>query len=527
MAEGSNGNETPHVAEAVLEEKSRISLVWLIPVVALVIGLFLIYRAISERGPEVTITFKSAAGLEAEKTKIKYKNVELGQVESINLSDDLSHVRVKARLVRDAAPYMNDKTRFWVVRARVSAGQVSGLGTLFSGAYIGIDPQLAGQPTEEFKGLEDPPAFTSDDPGTVFKLRADSLGSLDVGAPVYYRWIPVGNVVDYQLDAEGEQLAVEVFVRAPHDQRVHRNTRFWNASGVDAALSPDGFEVDTVSLTAMLVGGVAFDTVEGPGSKLPPREGQIFTLYPNKRATTKPVITDAVLFRLYFDQSLGGLNKGSAVRFQGITVGEVTDVHIEFDPENELPSIPVTIALQPQRFTDNAPDVRNQKQRWDTLVARGLRAQLVTANLLTGQLAVNFDYHQNAPPGEVDWEGVPPVLPTIPSPIETLMAGVNSFMDKLNSLPVEEIGEDLRESMANMNALMADLETAMPTLVATLENAESTLASTDAMLRPDSQASVELRRALQELAEAARALRLLAEQLEQNPESLIRGKEGN
>jgi paraquat-inducible protein B len=240
--------------------KRRLSIVWMVPLVAVAIGGWLVFKAISEKGPTITITFKSAEGLEAGKTKIKYKDVELGKVGSIALSDDLSQVIVKAELVKQAGNFLSQNTRFWVVRARVAAGGISGLGTLFSGAYIGLDPGKPGTPATHFQGLETPPVVTTDLPGSHFVLRASSLGSLNVGVPVYFRRIEVGRVVSYQLDEDGQAVTVKVFVHDPHHELVRKNTRFWNASGLDIAISAEGIRVDTESFVTLMIGGIAFDT---------------------------------------------------------------------------------------------------------------------------------------------------------------------------------------------------------------------------------------------------------------------------
>ena len=204
-------------------KKRRISIVWLVPLVALAIGGWLVYKALSEKGPTVTITFKSAEGLEAGKTKIKYKDVELGQVDSIELDDDLSQVILKAELVKKAENFLSENTRFWVVRARIAAGSVSGLGTLFSGAFIGLDPGEPGKPATHFQGLEKPPVVTTELPGSHFVLRASSLGSLHIGDPVYFRRIEVGRIVNYKLDEDGQAVTIEVFIHDPHpDKRHHR-----------------------------------------------------------------------------------------------------------------------------------------------------------------------------------------------------------------------------------------------------------------------------------------------------------------
>ncbi len=526
----SEQQETPGggggVAEAVVQERRGISIVWLIPVVALLIGAWLAYKAFSEAGPEILITFKTASGLEAGKTKIKYKDVEVGQVESIVLADDLSGVEVRASMVAGAENFLTENTRFWVVRARVSAGQVSGLGTIFSGAFIGMDPSQEGAAQREFVGLEEPPAFTSDEPGSVFNLRADSMGSLEIGSPIYFRWISVGEVVDYELDESGEHVAIQIFVRAPHDRRVHANTIFWNAAGFDAQMTADGFQIDSPSLVSMMIGGIAFET-PGLPSKTPVGESTVFPLYENRAATDKPVLTVREPFLLYFEQSAGGLRPGSPVSFRGIQIGEVRDVSLVFEEEDVMPRIPVLIEIQPDRVRSEGEHTVSVREAWDFMVAQGLRAELKTHNFLTGQLAVDLNFHPKAPPATIDWDAPVPEFPTVSSGIEAIMEGVSTFVAKLDDLPLHQIGEDLRLTLNRTSTLLKDLQGATPALTGTLENAEQTLASANSLIEPGSPARQELKRALAELAEAARSLRLLAEQLERQPESLIRGREAS
>jgi paraquat-inducible protein B len=533
MAEGesSSGGERSAMSggarEAVIEQKSRVSLVWVIPIVAALVGAWITYHTFSERGPAVTISFKTAEGLEAGKTKLKYKDVEIGSVESIELSDDLSHVVVTARLVKAARGYLREETRFWVVRAQVSAGHVSGLSTLFSGAYIGIDPGFEGERRRAFEGMDSPPVVTSDDTGTLFTLRSPELRSADVGSPIYFHAIKVGQVVSYELAESGEFVTITVFVDAPHDQRVQRNTQFWNVSGVDMSLSAEGIEIDTVSLTSLLIGGIAFDTPQGLDPGGPVEEGTVFTLYKNRVATTKPVVGRGNRFLVEFDQSVGGLSPGAPVQFRGITIGEVLDVRLVFDLGSATPRIPVLIELHPELIEFSGREKGTEKERWQSMVARGMRAQLQTGNLITGQLLVSLDFHPDAPPAEILWSGPVPRLPTIPSPIEELKAGLTQFVNRLSAMPLEQIGANLNQMLKELSAASGSLnEEMMPSLIATLAKAEKTLASADSLIAPDADATVELKRLLFELADAARAIRRLAEQLEEHPESLIQGKKG-
>jgi paraquat-inducible protein B len=534
MAESDDpvGNESSsppgEVQDAVVAERRGVSLVWIVPIVAAVVGAWLAFHAFSERGPAITIAFESADGLEAGKTKVKYKDVEVGLVESIELSDDISHVVVTARLVKDAGRYLSENTRFWVVRASVSAGRVSGLGTLLSGAYIGIEPSSEGAAARSFTGLEVPPVITSDQPGQHFTLRAEQVSSISIGSPIYFRWIEVGQIVAYELDPSGEHVTIKVFVRAPHDQRVSSATQFWNASGFDFTLGAEGIEVDTVSLTTLLIGGIAFDTPPGatPGAKA--EKGTVFPLYPNRRATKQPHFTIRNRFLVQFSQSVGGLDPGAPVKFRGIQIGEVLNVQLVLDLETQTPRIPVLIELQPERMTLEGSEEGGLKERWASLVARGMRAQLKTGNILTGKLEIGLDFHPDAPPAEINWDGAVPELPTVPSPIEAIKEGLAHFVQRLDGVPMEQIGANLNGVLAELRTLSHSMNVELvPSLAATLGSAERALASADLLIAPDAEASRELRRLLLELADAAQAIRLLAEQLEQHPEALIRGKEAH
>jgi paraquat-inducible protein B len=453
--------------------------------------------------------------------------VEIGSVESIELSEDLSHVVVTARLVKTAKGYLRENTRFWVVRAQVSAGRVSGLSTLFSGAYIGIDPSHEGASRSAFEGMDAPPVVTSDEDGSLFTLRSAELISVEVGSPVYFHTIEVGQMVSYELDESGEFVTVTVFVEAPNDKRVGPNTQFWNVSGVDMSLSAEGVEVDTVSLTSLLIGGIAFDNPGDLGPGGPVEEGAVFDLYKNRLATKKPVLGPGNRFLVEFGQSVGGLSAGAPVQFRGITIGEVIDVRLIYDLDTMTPRIPVLIEVHPELVEFKGRETRTKKERWQNMVARGLRAQLQTGNLITGQLLVSLDFHPDAPPAEIISTGSIPQLPTIASPIEALKAGLMQFVNRLSSMPLEQIGANLNQTLKELSALSGSLnEEMMPSLVATLTEAEKTLSSADSLIAPDSEASIELKRLLFELADAAQAIRRLAEQLEEHPESLIQGKKG-
>lgn len=511
------------VAEAVIETRTWPSLIWLIPVVAALLGAFVAWRAISERGPAITIHFATAEGLEAGKTKIKYKDVEVGLVEEIELARDLSGVAVHARMVREFEPHLTDRTRFWVVTARVAGGQVSGLGTLFSGAYIGVDPVSEGKASREFRALDEAPIVTTDDPGRYFELRSYTAGASAVGTPVFFRKIRVGEVMSSELDPSGEFVAVRIFVHAPHDARVRTETRFWNASGFDLSMTAEGVRVDTESVASILIGGIAFDTPSGAASEAAV-DGAVFPLYESREASERRVYTQKATWLLHFNQSVRGLVPGSPVEFSGIRIGQVREVRLEVDDDNQI-RVPVIVEVEPERIERMLPQGEERRAAMERLVEQGLRAQLKRGNLLTGQLVVALDMHKNAPPARIVWSEPYPELPTIPTPLEEITADLAAIVQKIDSMPFEEIGTDLRDSLAAISELTRQInQDVVPRLNDALVSADRTLASANAMVGADSPVNEELRRALVELTETARALGLAADQFEEEPESVIWGR---
>ncbi len=541
---------------AVVRPPRRFGLVWLIPLLAALIGLWLAVKAIHDAGPTVTITFKSAEGLEAGKTRIKYKDVVIGKVDSIRLSDDLTQVTVTADLQKEMEDYLTESARFWVVRARVAAGEVSGLSTLFSGAYIGFEPGTNGAPTETFVGLENPPSVTIDTPGSQYNLRAQRLGSLDIGSPVYYRQIKVGQVVGYAMTADGSAVDIQIFVQAPHNEQVRRNTRFWEASGLNVTLDTSGVRIDTESVMSMLIGGIGFEIPANQPSEEPATEGDVFTLYESRDQVEAPVYAQRNYMLAYFNESVRGLNKGAPVEFSGIKVGEVVDVRLEFDEKKLAFRIPVLMAIEPERIAVKGDLKINRTELVSKLVAKGLRAQLRTGVLLTGQLYVNLSMFPELPPQQVAHAGSYPVIPTVPGAAEEITAGIAAFVGRLEKLPVEEIGSELsaslrqirqlvgsedtvaaiaalRQSLAELQRFTATLnDTSMPQMNAALDQlrqvlarTESAVASADGLMSGNTALTYDLQQMMQELAKAGRAISVLADYLQRHPESLVFGKE--
>ena len=536
--------ETSEVPEVEVAERRGLSIVWLIPLVAGAIALWLGYTTWRDQGPTITITFENAEGLEAGKTKVKYKDVEVGLVEDIAISQDLSQIIVTARMHKEAAPYMNAGTRFWIVRPRVGAGGVSGLGTLLSGAFVEVDPGT-GEATTAFQGLEEPPPIRFDEAGRRFELRADKLGSVARGSPVYYRSVKVGQVLGYKLADDHENLLIDIFVTAPHDQLVRDNSRFWNASGIDVSFGAEGVSVAFESLQALLAGGIAFDTpaIGQPGE--PAAADTVFPLFENFRAVTEARYTEKIPYLVYFDGSVRGLRPGAPVEFRGMRIGSVTGVTLEVDPQQDAVRIPVTLGIEPQRVdVVGGTGSAEPYAMMAALVERGLRAQLKSANLITGELLVDLDFHPESPPAQLDRSGEVPQIPSVPTQLEALTASVTGILNHLAELPLPELVADLRQTIQGVRELVASPDakqgiaslsasaTRLEALLGTLDQqlgpllsrADSTLASAQGLVGDNSQLRYDIADLLRELTSAARSVRVFADYLERHPEALIRGK---
>src|SRR3954454_21569064 len=342
-------------AQARLSRRGRIPLIWLIPIVTLLIGGWLAWATLSKRGPTITITLNSGEGLQAGQSRIKHKDVTLGLVTDVALSPDASHVTVTAEMTRQAVPFLTDQTRFWVVMPRLFAGQISGLDTLISGAYIELLPgPEQGQPATTFTGLETPPVLATNVPGRTFLLHADHVGSVSIGSPGFFRDPNVGTVLVWDVGHMVEEVTVHAFVRAPYDSYVRDGSRFWNASGVAVKLGAQGVQVEMQSVKALLLGGVAFDTPKEALDTPVSTADHEFPLYADQDAAHNASFHRRVPVISYFPGSVSGLAAGSPVTFQGMRLGEVSGVSMQYDPVADTIRTPVRYEVEPERIADVA-----------------------------------------------------------------------------------------------------------------------------------------------------------------------------
>jgi paraquat-inducible protein B len=552
MAENTD-REAPPQATVVPRRHGRISVIWIIPIFAALVAIGIAVQRIMSEGPTITIVFQNAEGIEAGKTLIKYKDVNIGQVSAVTLSDDYTRVTVTAKIAKHAAGLMVKDARFWVVAPRIGLSGVSGLGTLLSGNYIGFEAGKSGESYRDFTALEVAPVVPSQQAGRQFVLQAVDLGSLGIGSPIYYRRLPAGQVISYDLAKDGKSIQIKVFVNAPFDKFVSAATRFWNASGFDVSVGAGGFDVRTQSLAALLAGGLAFDTPSFAQDTQPAPVDTVFDIYGDEMTAMKQPDRLTARYVLHFSEPLRGLSVGAPVTLLGLPAGTVTDVGFDFDPINKNIRGRVEVATYPERLNRRVDATRRAageaimsslSQRHALLRSlveqRGLRAQLGTASLLTGQLYVAFDFFPKAPKAKIDWSKEPVELPVVPSPVLDIEQKLTSILAKVDAMPLEATGAELKASMVTLNKLLKDgdqtvnkintdvmpeLKPLVESLRSAADSADRVLKSTDStLLGADAPAQQDLRNALQEMSRTAHSLRTLTDYLELHPEALVRGK---
>jgi len=555
-------NYDADAAEPVIQtprRHQRVSAFWLVPVVAALLGLYLAASFYSEQGPQIQISFDSAEGLEAGKTPIRYRDVNIGVVDTITLSSDLERVVVNARMSVDSRRYLNDQARFWVVRPRVGTSGVSGLGTLLSGAYIQAESVIGGKFKSSFEGLEQPPLTDTDAPGLRLKLRAEEAGYVGIGSPVYFRQVKVGQIEGQQFLENYSGVEFTIFIDAPHHKIIRNTTKFWNVSGVDLTLNSSGFRVRTPSLEGLAQGGVAFGIIEEYAFPTTVEDGHVFTLHPSRDSAREEMIKDfstgEFFYVIHFDESVRGLSKGAPVEYKGVQVGSVTDINLVTDPVSSEVRVPVHIELQPERVRGNSGLHVDDPDTISLAIKNGLRAKLQTGNLLTGQLFVALDMYDepNTSELEVDSEGTP-IMPSVASDLQQVTEGVQQALATINELPLLQIAENAESALVRTNSLLEQLEVSdvvgkidgaigsadsaigeygalarkarreLDGLLVVLEQFISTANESMAGIAPDSPLYYNLLNTLQDIQSAARAVLAVSESVERKPEEFLFGK---
>ena len=549
--------EAPEIVDV---EGKRISRVWIVPLIALVVGGLVMWKSLSEQGPLVQVHFSQGHGITAGKTEVRYADVAVGLVESVYLSDDLDTVIVEARLKPFMEPFLGETTQFWVVKANLRGTDLSGLSTLLSGSYIELGwEQLPEERQRVFDGLDERPLTPPGAAGRHFVLTAPRAGSVSVGSPVFYRDLPVGQIEEVSMDEDFGSVNYMAFVEAPYDQLLNRTTRFWNVSGVAVNLTLDGVTVEFASVDSLLAGGVAFGNIgrtigaEEMGGSAP------YRLYASRNAAIEAgfEIADGAGYLLMasFDESIRGLDAGAPVEWRGIPVGVVREVVLNLEVTGpDEPEIYAVVEMQPARVgLDNLTETELQQSISDW-VSDGMRAQLATGNVLSGRKLIRL-IDEAAPADEsigIDFSARPyPMLPTIPAAnLGAVSANVERIVANIAELPVDqlvgamidllenadalvgnpslaEVPGELREALAALNVAAGNIGTASEDLPALVESMQAVVATGEHTLyglSPDSELYGELSNAMTELRDATRALSELLQTLEDKPNALLLGR---
>ena len=513
-------------ARAEVRPKRGISPIWIVPIIAVAIGVYMVVWTIQRQGPEVTIVFNTAEGLEAGKTRIKLRDVEVGLVESVALGEDLESVVVTARLDREAEPLLREDTDFWVVRPRIGRGGVSGLQTMLSGAYIRIAPGTSGKKARRYVGLEEPPVTPSGTPGKRLTILADRAGSVGVGDPILYRGFRVGSIESADFDVETQGMRYSAFVEAPYDDLVSTATRFWEISGISVTAGADGIQASVGSLESLIVGGVEFGLPEGFERGAEVESGAISRLYDNYDEVNERPHVYGIEYVVSFSRSVRGLEPGAPVEYRGLPVGRVERVmlaELAHDRnEGRGAPIPVLIRLEPARLElpDDAEGIDLLRQSIRNGVERaGMRATLATGNLLTGSLYVNFDFYPSEAPAEIGAYQGRPTIPTVSSGLGGIEQRITVLLDKLNALPLDETFAGVDRTLANLNRVLEsdDMQSLPGSLDATLKSLQATLDSVSG----DSELQARLLPTITELDRTLTSLRRLLDTLSDQPNALI------
>ena len=504
------------------------SLVWLIPLIAAIIAGYLGYRTLIEQGPLMTLTFDTAEGLAAGQTQVKYKAVALGTVESIDLSPDNSHVAVKVRMNHVGARFLTSNARFWVERPRFNLTDLSALDTLVSGAYISVDPGAPGGTYQDhFTGLEQPPGVRSDEPGRTYVLTADNLGSLITGSPVFYRDVMVGEVLGYDIGNGLGPVKISIFVRAPFDNLVRPDSRFWNSSGIAAEIQGGVLQVELQSIQAAITGGVTFSMPEDAENSTPSPNNTTFRLYASHQEAESAAFKRQIPIVSYLTSSVSGLTRGAPVDILGIQVGDVTGIQLLVDRTAGQVRARVTMELQPERvFSGTNLAEADAASDFQMLVNHGMRVEIGTASYVTGQKLIALTMEPNAPPVQITREGDALVLPSQAGGLDATMASLNTVSAKLAQVPFKDIGDNLNKLLLTANGTIggSQMKQTLASLAATLKTANTTFGAINHSYGSDSDFQHELSQMLDQANNTLFSVKQLADYLNRHPQALLLGR---
>lgn len=489
-------DETPNeIPEMSMTGKSNrgvpLSLVWLVPLFAVGIALFIAWQTYAARGPVIKVSFAEATGVIAGQTVLKYRSLNVGMVEEMTFSDDLSAVIAHIRVDKDIAKYLDADTEFWIVQPEVSARGVSGLDTVLSGSYIqGSWDTDIGTPQNTFIGKENAPLAPPDKKGIVIRLRAEQGGRIQDGAPVVYRGVTVGEIDTPKLALDGTGVTAHAFINAPYDKLVNSNSRFWGSGGFSVAVGPSGLSLNVANLASIIQGGVTFESVVTGGRAI--ETGHMFTVFTDKETAEKSVFeevnVEALTYSTIFAGAVGGLEMGAAVVLGGVNVGQVTDIGAYIDRDNNDGGdvmLRVDFALQPRRLgLENDPEGNNLRDFISEAIAGGMHAQLANESLISSALRIELqtDPDTDQSPGALDTGSGPyPIIPSLPVDLNDLSASAEGILDRVAALPIEELIANAVNIVGGIDRLINSpgVQNAPASAVALMDSAQGKVAAFD------------------------------------------------
>ncbi|MFD2174136.1 intermembrane transport protein PqiB [Rhodobacter lacus] len=475
---------------------SRISVVWVVPLVALVVSLGVAWKTFHDRGVPIQISFTDAAGLVPGQSVLKYRQVVVGKVEKVRFTPDLTATLVTVRIDKDMAPYIDKDARFWVVQPQIGFNGISGLDTVLSGVFIeGLwDKNFSGPAPAVITGLEREPLGAPPGSGSWVRLTAPDGGSLIEGAPVLYRGITVGQLRDLRVNETGDGVVIDAFIKAPYDKRLTTSSLFWNTSGFSVSLGPSGVKLNVRSLSSLIQGGVEFDTPVSGGQ--PVSRGQAFSVFDDETTARDSIFSDTtearVALSIYLDGSVRGLKTGDPVNLRGVKVGEITNIGIANVPSPDGGASVmqrVDFAVTPERLglapgADRADVLAFLS---DEVAQKNLRARVASAGLLGGSLVVELVAVEKAPPALLETEVQPnPVIPSTAPEISDFTASAEGVIARLNALPIEKLMDSGISLLDTTTKLIGqdDTQNAPGALLALIEDARGVIGAPDLQAAP-------------------------------------------
>ena len=527
------------IPQADIRPVKHISKIWFIPIAALMIGLWMVYYTWSNQGPLITITFDTAEGLEINTTKVKLRDITIGEVVGLKLTNDFRGIEVTARLDKDTDELLKKDTNFWVVKPRFGADGVSGLNTILSGAYIELSPGTSQETETEFTGLENPPVTPVGTPGLHITLDSDDEFAFEVGDPIIYKGLTVGRFEDVYFNFEERVVYYNAFIRAPYHELVTENTRFWNVSGVRLDLKADGITLQTGNVETLLTNGATFGVPKGMPPGKPIAERDFFTIYASYEEANLKRFKRSVEYVVLVTDSIRGLTVGAPVEYRGVNIGRVvaTNIH-EADHTvllQEDIKIPVLISLQPGRvgLPDTDDGLRGMIAQTRYWIKSGLKASLKTGNLLTGSLYIDLQHYDDRPIDEIEKFLNFPIIPTVGDEFSQITKSASVLIDNLSKLPLEELSVNTNQLIKELTATVKEFKNTSKGLTELLENSNQqdipkkieqalqqiTLTTKD--FSAGSSGYEELTRSLKVLQATMHELKPVLQQLKNKPNSLI------